>query len=445
MAFSERGMNKNGRSGSKRWRRVERAMIGAGVVALPLGAVMASGPPASAAFNGSNGPVAFVSTRLNEGTFGGIFQVNSQAGGLGGATGDQAATTGLTNAGGGLGVDAEPFYSPSGGTVFFSSSRSGGKWAIFDIPTLSPEPPGSATELSQVPGSESHDDYSPSVAQDGRTVIFNRDDSTIDSLDAGAPTPVSTVCILYTPPASAHGLAAPNTDGGASRVLLNPTDPTQLLYVGGDNHLHLVTGLPEPSATTPTNANQCGAQSGINGVVDTDLSAGAVDSVTSSTDADGTYQDENPDWSPDGTKIIFDSTRRGTNHTLWQMTNLSSGTLVASPLWASQVGSGGGLKSATEPVYSPDGTEVAFVEQVQGANTFTGEVVGMGSGISTATDVSLSTEGNGIINDQPDWGPAQPNTGQTPEVPVELMLPGAALLLGGAFLIWEGRRRPASG
>ena len=238
---------------------------------------------------------------------------------------------------------------------------------IDDIPTASPEPPGSATELSQVPGSEAHDDYAPSVAQDGRTVMFNRDDTTIDSLDSGALTPSSTVCVLFTPPGSAHGLAAPNTDGGASRVLFNPVTSTELLYVGGDNHLHLVTGLPALSTTTPTNASRCGAQAGVNGVTDTDLSAAAIDSVTSTTDADGTYQDENPDWSSDGTKVIFDSTRGGSNHTLWQMTNISSGTLTATPLWPTQVGTGGGRKSATEPVYSPDSTEVAFVEQVQGA------------------------------------------------------------------------------
>ena len=67
----------------------------------------------------------------------------------------------------------------------------------------------------------------------------------------------------------------------------------------------------------------------------------------------------------------------------------------------------------------------------------------MGSGISSATDVSLSTEGNGIVNDQPDWGPGSPNNGSTPEVPVELMLPGTALVLGGLLLVWDRRRRAA--
>ena len=419
------------------WRRLERAMLATGLAALPLGAFIATAPAANASFTGTNGPIAFVSTRSDGGSFGGIFQVNSQASGLGTSSGDQAATSGLTDGGAGNGIDAEPFYGPGGGTVFFSSNRdTAGHWVVYDISTSVPEPPGSPAELSQASGSESNDDYAPSVANDGRTVVFNRDDSSLDTLDAGASNPPSTVCTLYTP---SVGLAAVNTDGGASRPLFNPVNPTQLLYVGGDNHLHLVTGLPAPSTTSPT--NPCGAAPGQNGVTDTDLSASAVDSLTDTTDT-GNYQDENPDWSPDGTKVVFDSTRGGTNHTLWQMTNVTSGTPTVTPLWPSEVGTGGSRKSSTQPVYSPDGNDVAFVQPGQGVNTWTGMIVDMGQSLSNAEDVSLSTQGNGIVNDQPDWGPTQPSTG-TPEVPLVLLLPGTALVLGGLALVFERRRRTA--
>ena len=424
--------------GDSRGRRLlERAMLATGLVALPVSAAIATAPAAHAAYAGNNGPIAFASTRLSEGSFGGIFDVNSQASGLGNANGDQSATTGLTNGDNGAGTDAEPFFSPDGGTVFFSSNRdAGGTWVIYDISTTAPEPPGSPTELSQVSGQESNDDYAPSVASDGRTVVFNRNDVSLDTLDAHVLDPQSTVCTLYTP---AVGLAAVS-NGRASRAIFNPENPTELLYVGGDNHLHLVTGLPAPSATAPT--NPCGAVAGQNGVTDTDLSAEATDSVTGHTDATGSYQDENPDWSPDGSKIVFDSTRGGTNHTLWQMTNLTSGTLTVTPLWSSQVGSGPTLKSTTEPVYSPDGTEVAVVEPGQGQNTWTGMIVGMNQGLTNAQDVSLSTEGNGIINDQPDWGPAQPTQG-TPEVSQAIFLPGLALIIGGLGLAFQRRRQVA--
>ena len=414
-------------------------MVGAGLFALSAGALITTAPAAHAAYSGSNGDIAFVSTRQNSGSFGGVFQVNSQASGLGTASGDQAATSGLTNGASGNGIDAEPFYSPDGATVFFSSNRdAAGHWVIYDIPSGSPEPPGSAVELSQVSGSEGSDDYSPSVALDGRTVVFNHNDVSLETLDARAASPSSTVCTLYTP---SVGLASVNTDGGASRPLFNPVDPTQLLYVGGDNHLHLVRGLPAPSATSPT--NPCGAVAGQNGVTDTDLSALATNSLTNTTDTTGTYQDENPDWSPDGLKVVFDSTRGGTNHTLWQMTDIASGTTTATPLWSSQVGNSGGTrKSSTQPIYSPDGLEVAFVQPGQGVNTWTGMLVNLGQSIGNAQAVSLSTQGNGIVNDQPDWGPGQPSTG-TPEVPLPLMLPGAALALGGLALYAERRRHPA--
>jgi Tol biopolymer transport system component len=166
--------------------------------------------------------------------------------------------------------------------------------------------------------------------------------------------------------------------------------------------------------------------------------------LTSATDATGTYQDENPDWSPNGTEIVFDSTRGGSNHTIWTLDNLTSGTLTAAPLWASQVGSVGGThKSATEPVFSPDGTQVAFVQPGPGTNVWTGEVVGMGNSISTEQNVSLSNQGTGTENYQPDWQPnANPNGGQTPEVPLAVMLPGSALLIGGLAL--GLRRRSAA-
>src|SRR6202042_106543 len=185
----------------------ERAVVAMGLVALPLSATIVIAPAADAAYAGNNGPIAFVSTRLSEGSFGGIFNVNSQASGLGNANGDQAATTGVTNGDNGAGTDAEPFFSPDGG-----------KWVIYDISSNAPEPPGSPTELSQLSGQEASDDYAPSVAPDGRTVVFNRNDVSLDTLDADVLDPQSTVCTLYTP---AVGLAAVS-NGRASRTIFNP-------------------------------------------------------------------------------------------------------------------------------------------------------------------------------------------------------------------------------
>jgi len=90
----------------------ERAVVAMGLVALPLSATIVIAPAADAAYAGNNGPIAFVSTRLSEGSFGGIFNVNSQASGLGNANGDQAATTGVTNGDNGAGTDAASTEGP---------------------------------------------------------------------------------------------------------------------------------------------------------------------------------------------------------------------------------------------------------------------------------------------------------------------------------------------
>src|SRR5450755_278512 len=112
-------------------RRVQRDARGtAGVLAVTagLGCLSISGLimselPAAAAFTGTNGDVGFVTTRNNNVN---ILQVNPTGSGVGTSAGDLANTTPLTNGS----VDAEPFYSPDGTQVVFSSNRNG-KWAIF--------------------------------------------------------------------------------------------------------------------------------------------------------------------------------------------------------------------------------------------------------------------------------------------------------------------------
>ncbi len=292
-----------------------RAKVGVSTVMTAIGAAGLVGsalwmttPPAAAAFPGSNGDIAFVSTRNNDVA---IYQVNPQGSGLGTTTGDEDNTTPLT----GGSVDAEPFYSPDGSTVYFSSNRSG-FWSIYSIAQSAEEPPTTPTELSQMSGSESHDDYSPSVAPDGETVVFKRDNTALYTLYVS--TGESSVCLLYTPP---EGLAPASSDNGSgSRAVSDPQDQSKLLYVGGDNHIHLLSGIPTPPGTNP-----CGVSP--SSLTDTDLSAEATapagESISGAADA-------NPDLNPLGesatsvqvgghnTNVIFDSTRGG-GHTLWTM------------------------------------------------------------------------------------------------------------------------------
>jgi len=159
--------------------------------------------------------------------------------GVGTPSGDLANTTPLTAGS----VDAEPFYSPDGTQVVFSSNRSG-RWAIYVIGQADSNETVPATEISQVSGHEAHDDYGPSFSDDGNVVVFNRDNQSIDSVYVSDGS--SSVCDLYNPPG---GLAAASADNGAaSRIVFDPADPTKLVYVAGNNQIHLLTGIVVPTA-----------------------------------------------------------------------------------------------------------------------------------------------------------------------------------------------------
>ena len=75
--------------------------------------------------------------------------------------------------------------------------------------------------------------------------------------------------MFYSPPAG-FGLSAIGTDGPAARPMFNSGQPGELPYVGGDNHIRLVTELPVPSASSC--ARPYGVASGQNGIAVTHLS-----------------------------------------------------------------------------------------------------------------------------------------------------------------------------
>ena len=408
--------------------RLERVMIAAGAAGLAGSALCMTTPVASAAFPGSNGDIAFVSTRNNNVS---IYQVNPFGTNIGTSSGDQANTTPLTNGA----PDAEPFYSPDGNTVYFSSSRSG-LWAIYSIAQSAQEPPTTPTELSQVSGEESHDDYAPSVGPDGETVVFNRDNTAIYSL--WAATGPSSVCLLYTPPT---GLAPASSDNGSgSRVVFDPQDQSKLLYVGGDNHIHLLSGIPVPTGQNPCSVSP-------SSLTDTDLSAEAT---TPTGDGISGAADANPDWNPVGigtttveigghdTNVIFDSTRGG-GHTLWTM-DLTTVTPVVTPIWAGLVGAGD--KSDTQPAFSPDGNYITYTEPVvrNATQVMDYELSQLGMPNNQETDLTLTT--GTPANSQPDWQPTL--SAQTPEAPLAVLLPAGGLaLLGTVIGVRRRRARPA--
>ena len=382
-------------------------------------------PVAEAAYPGTNGDVAFSSTRNNNIA---IYQVNLSDPGIGTSSGDSSATSDLTLGGG----DVEPFYSPDGATVYFSSDRdTAGDWAIFSIPANDPESASNpATELSAIPGEETHNDYSPSVALDGKTVVFNRDNTSIDTL--WAPGGASTVCTLYTP---GVGLLPDNSsDGSGSRVVFDPADPTKAIYAGADGDLHLLSGIKFTSGSNP-----CNQQSTI---TDTNISVEAFPAGSQY----ATGVDAFPDWGPNGQNVVFNSTRGGGN-TLFVISNPTGATPAGYPVIPAQASSSSSAIS-TEPVFSPDGTEIAFVQSKKGSTVYSEMLIPETNGTWQASDMEdLSAQNTtGISFDsEPDWQPiVQPANGQVPESPYLPALPAAAVLSAGSLLVlgsWRSRRR----
>ena len=392
----------------------------AAVMGVSLGIVITVPVVAGAAFPGTNGVIAFVTTRDNAVA---IDQVDPNGPGIGtSAAADLANTTQLTQGS----VDAEPFYSPDGTEVVFSSNRSG-RWAIYEIGQTDTAESTPAAEISQVNGSETHDDYGPSFTDDGNTVVFNRDNQSIYSVYL--PSGASSACDLYDP---SGGLAAASGDNGAaSRIVFDPADPTKLVYVAGNNHIHLLSGVVVPSAAHP-----CPAEPSL---ADVDLSATA----TGGTPLGVTQADANPDWSPDGSKIIFDSTRAG-GHSLWYFTNPTSASPTVTALWPGLAGST--TTSDTQPVFSPDGTHIAYTQPVlhNGTQVIDYESNVFGAPQSSQTDLTMGAGSS--ANSQPDWQPEAPFP-NLPEAPTVLLLPGSALIVGGGYWLMRRRRsfvtRPA--
>ena len=375
-----------------------------------LGILVVSANVVGAAFPGTNGDVAFVTTR---GDTVAIEQVDPTGTGVGTSSGDLANTTDLTAGS----VDSEPFYSPDGTEVVFSSNRTG-RWAIFEVSQTDENESTPAAEISQVPDSETHDDYAPSFSDDGKTVIFNRDNQSIYTvyLSVGE----SSACDLYDP---SGGLAAASGDNGAaSRIVFDPAQPTTLAYVAGNNQVHLLSGIQLPSAADP-----CPTQTSL---TDIDLSTTATGTPLLPTQADA-----DPDWSPDGTKIIFDSTRSG-GHSLWYFTNPTSGSPTVTALWPGLAGST--TTTDTQPVFSPDGTSIAYTQPVlhNGTQVIEYESDAFGAPQSNETDLTMGAGSS--ANSQPDWQPVGPSQG-APEAPVAILLPGMGLLTGGAYVLFRRR------
>jgi hypothetical protein len=322
-----------------------------------------------------------------------------------------------------------PYFSSQGTTLYFSSDRPGsgndpganGNFAIYQV-AYPPTVTGSAGSQSDgavqitfpAANGGSSNDYAPTVSGDGTKLAFLRCNAgttscglyTQSPIVGGTPTLVSTaVAPLQPNPVS----------GEASRPEFDPTDPTQIIYVGTDNHIHLVSLASPPAFTERDLSNESGIASG--------------------------QVDEYPDWNPAGTRIIFDR-----SHSIYVL-NPTAGPATACALWGAS-----DPRTEIEPLFAPTDTAVSGTTCNPAGNTYVWTKLGGGSNliIDTGHGVSSPTTlvdltNNRTNNSQPAWQPV-PLGAQTPEVPMAVLLPaaGGALLAGAVLLEWRRRRTPST-
>ena len=177
-------------------------------------------------------------------------------------------------------------------------------------------------------------------------------------------------------------------------MVFDPVDPTKAIYAGADGDLHLLSGIK----FTP-GSNPCNQQSTI---TDTNISAEAFPAGSQY----ATGVDAFPDWSPDGQNVVFNSTRGG-GDTLFVINDPTGATPTGYPVIPTQA-SGSSSAISTEPVFSPDGTEIAFVQSRKGSTVYSEMLIPETNGTWQASDMEdLSAQNTtGISFDsEPDWQP----------------------------------------
>ena len=103
------------------------------------------------------------------------------------------------------------------------------------------------------------------------------------------------------------------------------------------------------------------------------------------------YDDIAPVWSPDGTKIAFQSARNGLNNQIYVMNADGSGQVNISNNGANE----------TQPSWSPDGSKIAFASDRDQAG-FSSTYVMSANGTN---QTRLTSSGTGFLDQQPAWSP----------------------------------------
>jgi Tol biopolymer transport system component len=414
-------------------------------VAVSMGLLVGLPGIAGAAFPAINGPIVFQSSRAATGNgclYSGTSELFTTS--AGGGPVSQLDCTGST--------DQHPFASPDGTEVIFASNRQDG--VDFELYTMPLSTDGSATgtpvDVSQDLPSGGSDDYpswAPAAPGEQDRIIF---DST---RDGGQPE-------LYTEDLDAPGSVAPVFsqigDFSDTEPVYDPSDADEIAFVrtsdGGRSQIYTYNVVTRSLV---------------------DLSAA---------NGDGTSDDSKPDFAPSpdssGTQLLVFQSDRPTGGAsngpcagtqLYTMSDRVGPTSSIAPVFQQMSGSppepdgvqvcatskgaqgvAAGTKVAVEnPVFSPDGTEVAFDQLGYNGtgntqDVFTAYSAPLSGGVARIGNEDDLTP-NFATDEAPSWAPVSPGA-STPEVPDTLLLPvTGGGVIGGAVLLTRRRRRTADG
>jgi len=283
-----------------------------------------------------------------------------------------------------------PYFDSQGATLYFSSDRPGsgnnpganGNFAIYQVaypPTVSGSLGSQTDGATQITfpaaGGGTSNDYAPTVSTDGSELTFIRCNSGTtscalyvqNSIVGGTPTLVSTAAALLQPD---------SVSGAASRPEIDPADPGKALYVGADNHIHLVSLASPPAFTERDLSNE------------SSIAAGQID--------------EYPDWNPAGTRIVFDR-----SHSVYVL-DPTAGPATTCKLWGSS-----DPGAEIEPIFAPTDTATSSPAACNPAgNMYVWTKLGGGANIILdmghavgSPDTLVSLTQNKTNNSQPAWQP----------------------------------------
>lgn len=323
--------------------------------------------PAQAAFPGENGKIAFTSSR--DGNYE-IYAMNA----------DGSEQTRLTD---NAASDYAPDWSPDGEKIAFTSYRDGevdeyGQ-AVSEVYVMNAD----GSEQTRLTDNAA-DDYSPAWSPDGNEIVFH-------SFRDSSPD-------VYT-----SDIYTMNADGSdQTRLTSSPfrdvdpdwsPDGSKVVFVRYDNH------------GTDTNGY------GTNGihVISAD---GTVTRLTSNESGPSGRNPQDPDWSPDGEKILFSSSRYGGSGTT------RSSTFVMNADGSEETELAGGY-SESRPAWSPDGRKFVFSYSFstpgQDPKTVVrGEIYSANADGTSRTNL---TNNEPSLDFGPDWGVAPGSAPTTPPTP----------------------------